>query len=375
MGIGRRIVRKSIRKATPRSVRKALHPVRTAKNALTPRPIKKLSRAIYTVTNPIGAAQNAAIGAILYPGGRRSSAPRRRSPSTFSGSASGSGVRAYEASESHSHLMSLMEAQHEIFAPVQQPFAIKAELQDIGPYFQREWALRKRETPFWKRESRKIAREGAREVAQSQIEAIYAEDLALADENQRRLDSWWRGLILGEGDVTSKALVDAFGDNYALVVVLSAKGANAEVVILLPKEEVLPAKKAHVTPTGRLSSKVWTKEERSNVYAEFIGIHVLATIRKTWAAAPSIQNLRILGVRRANEIHENEVDLFFDITVNRSDQDWSDNSAGELSLKNAQFGLLRTGKSALVTRWKTAALSAEIHQMVKSAGMELNSEY
>lgn len=81
MGFARRVVRKSVRKATPRSVRKVMHPVRTAKNAATPRSVKQLRRGIYTVRNPLGAAENALIGSVLNAGSgrRRSSGPGGRS--------------------------------------------------------------------------------------------------------------------------------------------------------------------------------------------------------------------------------------------------------------------------------------------------------
>jgi hypothetical protein len=59
MGFARRVVRKSVRKATPRPVRKAMHPARTARRAVTPRPVRQASRAVYTVTNPLGAAEKA----------------------------------------------------------------------------------------------------------------------------------------------------------------------------------------------------------------------------------------------------------------------------------------------------------------------------
>jgi hypothetical protein len=74
MGFARRVVRKSVRRATPRPVRKAMHPARTVKNAATPRPVKQISRAAYTVRNPVGAAENKLIGAALNAGkgrGRR----------------------------------------------------------------------------------------------------------------------------------------------------------------------------------------------------------------------------------------------------------------------------------------------------------------
>jgi DNA segregation ATPase FtsK/SpoIIIE, S-DNA-T family len=73
MGLGRRLVRKTVRKAVPRRVGKAMHPVRSAKYAVTPRPVRQLSRAGYAVRNPVGAAENKIIGAVLEAGsGRRS---------------------------------------------------------------------------------------------------------------------------------------------------------------------------------------------------------------------------------------------------------------------------------------------------------------
>jgi hypothetical protein len=80
MGLGRRIVRKSVRRVTPRPVRKAMHPARTVRNTVTPRPVKQASRAVYTVRHPVGAAENKAIGAALYAGRRK---PRRRRHSSF----------------------------------------------------------------------------------------------------------------------------------------------------------------------------------------------------------------------------------------------------------------------------------------------------
>jgi len=76
MGFARRVVRKTVRKATPKPVRKAMHPARTVRNAVTPRPVKQVSRAVYTVRHPVGAAENKAIGAVLN-GGRSRRRKRR----------------------------------------------------------------------------------------------------------------------------------------------------------------------------------------------------------------------------------------------------------------------------------------------------------
>lgn len=52
-----------------------MHPARTVKNAVTPRPVRQVSRAAYTVRHPVGAAENKIIGAALNAGSSR----RRRS--------------------------------------------------------------------------------------------------------------------------------------------------------------------------------------------------------------------------------------------------------------------------------------------------------
>jgi hypothetical protein len=86
VGFGKRVMRKSVRRVTPRSVQKAASPVRTVKNAVTPRGVKRASRALYPIKHPIGAAQNALIDTALNPGrGRANSSAgstRLATPST-----------------------------------------------------------------------------------------------------------------------------------------------------------------------------------------------------------------------------------------------------------------------------------------------------
>jgi Ftsk gamma domain len=66
VGAGRRLVRKTARKAarrtvrtvTPRPVRKAVHPVRTARIAATPRPVRQVTRATWALQHPVRAARS-----------------------------------------------------------------------------------------------------------------------------------------------------------------------------------------------------------------------------------------------------------------------------------------------------------------------------
>jgi hypothetical protein len=110
----------------------------------------------------------------------------------------------------------------------------------------------------------------------------------MQQEQQARADAWWYSLSRGEPQVLTAALTAAFADNPAPVVVASAAGSAAVLVVILPGLHVLPEKKAHTTPTGRLSSKAWTKTELNDVYAELLAAHLLATIREAWAVGCSL---------------------------------------------------------------------------------------
>jgi S-DNA-T family DNA segregation ATPase FtsK/SpoIIIE len=68
MGLGRRVVGKAVRGATPRPMRQARHPARTVRNAVTPRPVRQVTRAVYIARNPGEAAADKVIAAALNAG-------------------------------------------------------------------------------------------------------------------------------------------------------------------------------------------------------------------------------------------------------------------------------------------------------------------
>jgi hypothetical protein len=68
----------------------------------------------------------------------------------------------------------------------------------------------------------------------------------------------------------------------------SADGHHADLLVMLPGLDVLPLKKARVTPTGRLSSKAWTKTEINDAYVDLLGVNLVATVRESWATGPSL---------------------------------------------------------------------------------------
>jgi hypothetical protein len=74
------LVKKAVRRATPRPVRKAQrvvrHPARSIVRAATPRAVREVQRTAFNVTHPVNTAENALLGAVPS----RSSERRRARP-------------------------------------------------------------------------------------------------------------------------------------------------------------------------------------------------------------------------------------------------------------------------------------------------------
>jgi hypothetical protein len=96
------LMRKAVRRATPRPVRKVkrvvTHPVRTGVRAVTPRPIRNAERAVFNATHPINAAENALLNGLTNR--PRARAGTRRQASSAGGgyysTGPGSAAAAYE---------------------------------------------------------------------------------------------------------------------------------------------------------------------------------------------------------------------------------------------------------------------------------------
>jgi len=362
MGFAKRMVRKSVRKATPRSVHKVLNPIGAIKSAVTPRPIKQLSRGIYTVTNPLGAAENALTEAMLSPGGgrRRSGGARRRS----SGSSRPSGTRApssaaqaktQQAYDAHEALSSLMAAGRARFQPSARPVLPAAARTDPAPLEAAEWAARKGQASVWRRAERKRLRLEAAAAARA---AADQRDRELAEQTRRRqadANAWWERLSRGEEQPLTTALKEAFTDNAAPVDIIRAEKTEAALVLRLPGPGILPERKAHVTPGGKATTNAWTKTELAEVYADLLGAHLLATLRESWAVAPSLRDIRVIGVRGRGLSAE----VLFDVEASRDAASRGDGH-GRVLLEESTVGLRRSGRTREVAPWPPAELDPEV---------------
>ena len=282
---------------------------------------------MYTVTNPVGALENMTIDSVLRPG-RGSSSGRSGSASPLSAGTgywaqptSTGGLRAAEAVEVAGELNALMAVRDAHFVPAVRPVVVRPAPPDPEPWIGEEWTRRKGECHLWQREKRAQLR--AEIEAEGHRRAAFAFERAQseADAEQARVDQWWRDLQQGEPNVLKACLSEALADNRAPVIVDQAEGDAARLLLLLPGPEVLPAKKAHVTPTGRLSSKAWTKTELNEVYAELVAAHLLATVREALAVAPSLADVRVMGLRLGVD---QKLEALFQVDVAREEEPLDD---------------------------------------------------
>jgi hypothetical protein len=87
-------MRKAVRRATPRPVKKVKrvvrHPARTAARAATPKPIRKAQRQVFNVTHPVNTVENAIIDNVMP---RRPARPKSRSAGGSRSTGAGPGTR------------------------------------------------------------------------------------------------------------------------------------------------------------------------------------------------------------------------------------------------------------------------------------------
>jgi hypothetical protein len=364
MGLGRKL----IRRATPRTVRHVIHPVRTVKRKATPRSIRRVSRGINVVTNPVGAAESA----IIFGRSRRHTAPMRtrrmrpaRAPRVSSEvTPSGLGTCAPGVLTSHHNRATLFTFGSESFSPIQKQLPEPPIPVDHQPFTEKEWSRRKRETSFWRPAKRRQVKDEVAATGREQAEAEFARATETFHQRQAEVDEWWTALHRGDPKVLKSALEAAYADNPARVVVVQASATQALLCIVAPWPDVLPEKKSHVTPTGRDSERAWTKTEFNQTYASILGGNLLGTIRETWATAPTLSTLRIFCIRGFPDDALSEV--LFDVEVSKSQLDWGNDATGDSILADlTQFGLHRVGRAHEVLAWPREQLRPDLATLVE----------
>jgi hypothetical protein len=160
--------------------------------------------------------------------------------------------------------------------------------------------------PRWKSWDRFTARRQADErfpAALQEEAARRAEEHAAA---QAASEAEWARLTSGDRATVIAALEAAFEDSISPAAPIDSTGTTATVVISFPPSTMVPERKQATTPSGKPTLHKRTKAERNNLYVRALASTVLATVKETLAAAPSIKQVTILVVRQDPDTHKPE---------------------------------------------------------------------
>ncbi|MBT2420327.1 DUF4236 domain-containing protein [Streptomyces sp. ISL-22] len=160
--------------------------------------------------------------------------------------------------------------------------------------------------PRWKIRHRSTARRQADDRFPA---ALQEETTHRADEHasaQAAAEAEWARLTSGDPATVIAALEAAFEDNISPAAPIDSTGTAATVVVSFPPPTVVPERKQAITPSGRPTLHKRTKAERNSFYVRALASTVLATVKETLAAAPSVKEVTILVVRQDPDTHRPE---------------------------------------------------------------------
>ena len=107
----------------------------------------------------------------------------------------------------------------------------------------------------------------------------------------------WPSLCANDANAVLTVLAQAFEDNDASAAAVGVDGDVASIVVLVPRPDVLPERRATVTRAGNLSLKHMTKTEAAALYLELVTGYLLVTAKEAFAVAPRIEGVRMIAVR------------------------------------------------------------------------------
>lgn len=374
MGFARRLVRKSVRKATPRSVRRAMHPARPYRQERddpSPREEGQPDGVPGDTPRRGGAERGDRCLALPQPQDpvhpqqklrRRIAWTERRD--RRAGGRGGSG-RPGPAG--------LFQVRDRQFDPASMRLVAEPVAPDEEQMLAQAWlASGDTRPPVWKRPARRRLREHLAEEVARVARNQYDQARETAAAKRATAAREWVGLLAGDPGTPHAALTRAFQDAALPVRIIAAGRYAAEVAVVLPDVAALPAKQAHVTPTGRPSARAWPKGELHQTYADLIAEHLAAVARQAWATAPSLRNLTVLGLRGA-ATPDTATDtgpgpeVLFHATLTRPAHIQTRQGDAEHALATGTVPLRRVGRTRAVTGWVVKDLPPRTITTVRSA--------
>lgn len=201
---------------------------------------------------------------------------------------------------------SLLTLHHEEFEVARRPVLPQPAGPDVEALIEERKQQALQGVSFFDRDARRHATQWAQDAGRRDAEQQWQQSLALHAEQQQALTEHWNQLIAHDADVVHDVLEDAFEDNQSPAACLdvgkdlsSAAGIRfATVLVLFGPVDQIPERQPAVTATGQPTLRKRTKTERNDFYVKALGATVLATVKEGFAVAPSINEFRVVVLRK-----------------------------------------------------------------------------
>ena len=207
--------------------------------------------------------------------------------------------RAAEAQRVAAEFQAIESLPRHEFPPPVRATAERPALPEFGQLLEAADREHLRGVGLFDRAGRRAARESARAAAEQHARVRLARANADQAALQSDIDTAWQLLHDNDEDTVLAALEDAFEDNQAPAAGVGVQDGIAFVVVLVPGVEVLPERVPSTTKAGNLSLKKMTKSQRASWYLALVGGHVVATARETFAAAPGLEAVNVVALRKS----------------------------------------------------------------------------
>lgn len=162
--------------------------------------------------------------------------------------------------------------------------------------------------PIFKFADRRRAKALVRERLPEELEAEQRRRRAAHDAEQAEMDAEWDRLISNDPDTVVGVLEAAFEDNEVPATPIGCDGGRADVLMRWPQvSEVVPERKAAVTPTGRPTIHKRKKAEINGTYLNALCSHALVTVKEAFAVCPALETVGLVVLRDRTDLAQGDV--------------------------------------------------------------------
>lgn len=196
----------------------------------------------------------------------------------------------------------LVTLHHQEFPSANRPIVPGPSPVNVGAIRKARMKEARRGIGWFARSVRRAARQRAEALADEQVRMEQARRAADHAAAQQAADAAWHDLCAHRPDAVIAAMEAAFEDNQSPATCVDADVEgdvrHASVVVLFGSPDMVPDVAPAVTPGGRPTVRKRSKTDRNALYAAALGSTVLATVKEGLAVAPSVDEVRLMVVRR-----------------------------------------------------------------------------